>query len=235
MLTPLQRIPEYKKNLTAREMNLIIDRLNSLSKIRANGMQFLKTSTAGIDMIISAAAAGIKIKIFEVQSAGTGDAIYNCYEQTLDATNWANTAGADKFNDLNSTGVEVMNLKENDPVADYTPALTLYDRIAAWQWRDDEGTLRWVGLGLSPDVRMVRAAEAAPAADNMTCNIILMNNVEAGGGELGFNVQVHAKFSGVGNTLDVATPYLANDDYDFAVNLQGTWYFDHAFHTWDVC
>ena len=39
------------------------------------------------------------IKIFEVQSAAAGDGVYNCYQQKLDATDWTDTAGADKFDD----------------------------------------------------------------------------------------------------------------------------------------
>lgn len=167
---------------------------------------------------------GVQIvtKIFEVQSAGTGDGIYNCYEQTLDATEWADTAGDDKFDDLNSTSIEVLNLLESNPVASYTPALCIYDRIAAWRWQDDEATGRWVGIPIEPSVRMARTAEAAPAATNLTCNLVDNAGTERTSG-LGSAIEVYCKVSG-GHNLDEALPPLYNDDYIFVQNLQGQWW-----------
>ncbi len=168
---------------------------------------------------------GAGIQIFEVYSAGTGDGIYNCYEQKLVDEEWDDTGGANKFANKDATpvSVEVLNLKENIPIADYTPALALYDRIAAWTLTDDEGTSRFVGLGLSPDVRRVRTTEAAPGALSITCNIILSTGAESTGAELGAGVEIWVP-PGHAN-LDVVIPKLADDTYAFAVNLQGKWYF----------
>ena len=88
----------------------------------------------------------IIIRIFEVQSAATGDGLYICYRQKLDATNWANEAGADKLDDYDNTEVIVLNLPENNPEATYVAQLAVGDRMACWQWLDDEGNLRWVGI-----------------------------------------------------------------------------------------
>lgn len=89
---------------------------------------------------------GADIRIFKVQSEAAGDGVYNCYEQTLNATEWTDTAGDPKFDDKNTTSVEVLNLAEFDPEAEYTAALSAGDMLAAWQMTDDEGTKRWVGM-----------------------------------------------------------------------------------------
>lgn len=38
----------------------------------------------------------LNIKIFAVQSEAAGDGVYNCYEQTLDGSEWDDTTGAPK-------------------------------------------------------------------------------------------------------------------------------------------
>ena len=85
-------------------------------------------------------------RIFEVQSAATGDGIYNCYEQILDATEWSDTAGDAKFDDKNTDSIEVLNLDESYPEATYYAALAAGDLLLAWQVRDDNGNLRWIGV-----------------------------------------------------------------------------------------
>jgi len=91
------------------------------------------------------------VKIFEVQSEATGDGVYNCYEQILDATEWDDTAGDSKVDDLNTTSVEVLNLAEFDPESTYVAHLQQGDLIAAWKKTDDESNDRWVGLPLRKD------------------------------------------------------------------------------------
>jgi hypothetical protein len=87
---------------------------------------------------------GTDIKIFEVQTAGTGDGIYNCFELQLVKMNWAGT-GVDKFQPKDETPVivEILNLAESGGAG---TALVVEDRLAAWQRTDDEGTKRWVGI-----------------------------------------------------------------------------------------
>ncbi len=85
-------------------------------------------------------------RIFEVQSEATGDGIYNCYEQILDATEWSDTSGDPKFDDENTDSVEVLNLDEAYPESTYYAALAGGDLLLAWQVSDDEGNLRWIGV-----------------------------------------------------------------------------------------
>ena len=178
-------------------------------------------------------AAGIKIKIFEVQSAAAGDGVYNCYEQTLDATDWTDTSGADKFDDKDATSVEVLNLLENDCLASYERMLALGDRIEAWQWIDDEGNNRWVGRPLVPSVRLARTTQAAPAATYITCNLIKNDGeteIEAG---LGSGITVHCNIS-YGN-LNTAARRLANNDYLMVQNIAGKWWAAEGFQTSEDC
>jgi len=86
------------------------------------------------------------IKIFAVQSEAAGDGVYDCYEQTLDATEWDDTAGDPKFDDLDAVEVEVLNLAEFNPEAEYVAHLAAGDLIVAWQKTDDEGNKRWIGV-----------------------------------------------------------------------------------------
>jgi len=171
--------------------------------------------------------------IFEVQSAGTGDGIYNCYEQTIDATEWPDTVGDDKLDDLNTTSVEVWNMEENDCKYAYLPALALYDRMYAWEMTDDEGNTRWCGVQLSNRVREVRAAESAGSnsilTSSITCNIILNNGIVASVGQLGYNIEVWGRNCGGDVDWDAVTPRIATDDYLFAHNQQGWWWFTNVF------
>ncbi len=229
----LAKIPTYKK-VTAIEYNKLIDEMNRLGKITGSVGMSVNSSALGVHLINTVASGRVNITIFEVQSAATGDGIYNCYAQSLDKDEWEGVDGDDKFADLNTASVEVFNLQENDPQGTFVPALSLYDRIAAWKWTDDEGNVRWVGVALFGEVKMVRTTEAAPADTKITCNVVLNNNVEAGNGELGYNIEVNAKISGSGN-LNTAVPRLANDDYGFAKNFQGVWWFVTIFQISEDC
>lgn len=177
----------------------------------------------GIDAIIAG-------KIFEVQSAAAGDGVYNCYEQKLLDAEWDDTEGTSKFDnkDAEPVEVEVFNLLENDPVADYAPALALYDRIQAWQVIDDEDNKRWVGIPLVEIPRLAITAEHAPEADNLKCNLVLNNGVEAAEGELGFEIDVYGTISG-GGSLAFTVPTMAIEDPVFIENIQGKWWFPDPF------
>ena len=172
-------------------------------------------------------------KVFAVQSAGTGDGIYNCREQTLNATEWDDTAGDDKFNDKDTTSVEVFNLLENDPVADYSPALTVGDAIKAWQWIDDEGNKRWAGIPLVANpVRRAITTQAAPGTEYITANLYNHAGTEITEG-LGSGITVYCDIVG-GTKLSEAIPELT-DNFDISVqNIQGKWYCTSIFQTYDT-
>ncbi len=230
MIKPFKHLRAGQDKVSAAEYNRLVDVVTALSNVQlANSMR----TSSGISTRAPVVSLTV-FKIFEVQSSTTGDGIYTCYEQILDSTEWADEDGDDKFDDKDSVEVDVFNLLENDCVADYTPALCLYDRLQARQWMDDEGNKRWVGMPIAPPVRRARTTEAAPAATNITCNIILNNDAEAGSGELGYNVEVYCVISGGGN-LDSALPLLVNDAYLFVENIQGKWWCTTVFQNWDLC
>lgn len=281
----IPKVPNWKK-VDARVVNQLIDRVNVLSKVTASNGIVATVSSLGINLRGSGAGAGVgtRLRIFEVQAAASGDGIYNCYEQTLDATEFGDTAGDDKFDDKdpawsgavgytvgmivtiayvryrcvtahtnqqppNATfwavdDIKVLNLYENDPVTgagalDYEPALGLYDRLACWQWSDDEGNSRWVGTPLTPQIRIVFAAENAPGTDvdttSVTCNLMLNHSVEAVSGQLGYNIEVFGTCVGGTANWNAVVPRIANTDKLMAQCVNGRWGFPDSFMPAEDC
>jgi len=165
-----------------------------------------------------------KIKVFEVQSTATGDGIYNCYEQTLDATEWIDTNGNDKFDDKNSISVEVLNLWENHISSNPVIALSSDDRIAAWQWKDDEGVTRWVGIPLVVDsdtsmkVFEAKAQVNAPHNDDLSVKLCDIYG-DTTGSAFTVKCTIHN-----GLYLDEASPYIdSGKDIFVAQRGNGDW------------
>jgi hypothetical protein len=170
------------------------------------------------------------IKIFKVQSAATGDGVYNCNEQKLDSTEWNDTAGDDKFDDKDTTEEEVLNLLENNTEATYKEALAKYDKIKAWKMTDDEGTSRWVGVPLvGAMVRRARTTQAAPSDTKITANLYDNTGAEITSG-LGSGINVYCDTNGGGN-LNVSVPLLKNLQTIFVINIQGKWWCMIPFNT----
>ncbi|GAG76757.1 unnamed protein product, partial [marine sediment metagenome] len=78
MLTKLRKIERWK-DIDSDEINPLIDRINTLSKITASNGIRITTSPLGINLIGSGITGGVsqQRKIFEVRSAATGDGVYN--------------------------------------------------------------------------------------------------------------------------------------------------------------
>jgi hypothetical protein len=119
--------------------------------------------------------------------------------------------------------VEVFNLIENDLLAGYTNALILHDRLIAWQAQDESGESRWMGIPLSPAVRRMITTEAAPAAQQITCNMYDNDGETEVGSGMGFNIEVYSK-STLNADLDEAVPRLADDLDLWAQNIAGKWW-----------
>ena len=117
-------------------------------------------------------------KIFEVQHAATagGDGLYDCYEQSLDAANWASTDGTPKIANANITEVEVLNLAEHDPEATYVAHLAANDLIiAVYRNYDDEANARWAGVPIrqanADRPRIAYCSEAAGAQQTIAATL----------------------------------------------------------------
>ena len=149
--------------------------------------------------------------IFKVQSATATDGVYNCYQQTM-------------YGDFGTTLVEVLNAVENDTLVDYTPALAVGDRIAAWRMKNDVGTVYWVGIPIVPPVRMARTAEAAQSSQQITCNLIANDGQTEIKSGLGSGIVVHFKICTGGN-MNSASPRFNNNEYLFAENISGKWWY----------
>jgi len=172
--------------------------------------------------------------IFEVQSAAAGDGVYNCYEQIMGGDTWDDTSGLDKFGNKEESPstVEVFNLDENDPDADYTPAMGKYDRLACWPIRDDDSNERTVGVPMLNPVRIAKTTEDPSTGDKITCNLILNNGVEATSGQLGYQIEVYCELNG-GSKLNEAIPLLKSGQYIYVVNINGVWWSQERFNTGD--
>ncbi len=97
------------------------------------------------------------------------------------------------------------------------------------------GGIQLLGSAVSElgQIRMARTTEAAPAATNLTCNLIDSAGDEiTSGGE--FEVEVYCKISGGGN-LNAALPRLANDDYLFVTRLENKWWCVTVFQASEDC
>ncbi len=171
-------------------------------------------------------------RIFRVVSEATGDGIYNCFEQVLDATEWSDTAGDNKFNDLNSVSIEVLNLAEFNPEATYVAELAANDMITAWQMSDDEAGLRWVGLPLSKTTGLansVRKAYCKTAAGAATTIVAFLDTDTTG-----TEITVACSIAGGGN-LNSAIPRLTDGRLIFVTNLSETWYCTTVFQATEDC
>jgi hypothetical protein len=212
----------------------LIERVNLLSKINGIGGIKVHTGPTGIHIEGGAGGASGAASIYEVQSAATGDGVYNCYEQKVDGSDWDSTSEVDKLADKDAISVPVFNLLESYPEATYANMLGLYDRLLGWESTDDEGAKRKVGLPVAGGfVRMARTTAAAGATQTITCNLIGFNGAEIGSG-LGSGITVNCKVCGGGN-LNSAIPRLADDDYLFVANIRGEWWCTTIFQTSEDC
>jgi len=160
---------------------------------------------------------GGTMKIFEVQSAATGDGVYNCYEQTLNTDNWTDTSGKDKFTDTNSTEIKVLNMYESSVLSAYERSLAKYDLLAAWLMSD-----KYVGIPLGTYTRQARAINS-PGVSYIEIDLIsrLGSQITSG---LGHNLDAYFNITQAGSDLAAALPRPAWDDYLTVYNFRGKWY-----------
>jgi len=57
-----------------------------------------------------------RAKIFTVNSNATGNGVYNCYEQDIDADKWNTSNNTDYLDNKNTDAIEVWNIDENKTV-----------------------------------------------------------------------------------------------------------------------
>lgn len=190
----------------------------------------IATNTEDIAAIDS---GGATLTIFEVQSAATGDGLYTCYKQTLDATEWSDETGNDKVDDLNATGITVMNLLENNCEATYSPALAVGDLIQAWEWTDDGDTDRWVGIPLVSGSRIAITTAAAGASSTITANLYDRSGTAITSG-LGSAITVNCNVDD-GSDLNAAVPRLQSGKVITVFNQQGKWWLDTVLSGSESC
>lgn len=228
-----KRYTAHKDRVSASDLNRRASVLEGLTGSTLNdGSKSL--SSGIITRRPSQQTGGVDIRIFEVQSSATGDGVYNCYEETFDATDWTDTAGADRFDDKDATSVEVLNLLEHHTHATYARALAVGNRIAAWKMTDDENTARYVGIPIGPynEGRVMMARTQAVAGGTLSISVKLCDQ---DGSEIGSAFDVACKVSGSATGLNAAIPRLASGDYIFVTNIAGTWYCHQTFQTSEDC
>lgn len=180
--------------------------------------------------IIIGDKGGVDIKIFEVETTGTTNkwGWYKCKEVEIDSTKKTSESAGDRFTAPSGDYVEVFNLDENNLISGYSPALALYDLIMAWQIEDDKDNDIYVGKPLVALPRRAKINEAIPSDSNtIDANLILRNDVEAAGGELGNDITLN----GIVTTdyLDNAIPRLKDNLEVLVVNIQGKWWITGIF------
>ena len=129
-----------KSRVSASEYNHLVDLVTTMAK---GASQDCFIDSTGVHIRKKRQKSGVDIRLFRVVSEATGDGIYNCYEQTLDATEWADTDGDSKFDDKDAVSVEVLNIAES---GEDNHALSASDILVAWKMTDDESNIRWIGL-----------------------------------------------------------------------------------------
>jgi len=158
--------------------------------------------------------------LFRVVSEAVGDGVYNCYEQILDSTKWLNTAGDNKFNDLDAVPIEVLNLAEFDPEATYVSHLVADDLITAWKETDSKSITRWAGLPLrkanADRPRIAWCKDDAGAGATIDCYLDADN--------IGTEITVSCSIAGLGINLNEAVPRLEISDKIFVTKVGATWW-----------
>jgi len=217
--------PQFK-----RQYNMLVDTVNKMQRsLFTTGFM----DSTGFLTRRPPVSKSEESKIFDVQHVATagGDGIYDCYEQTLDATEWDDTDGTTKFDDKDSVEVEVLNLYEYDPEVTYVAQLVAGDLLKAWKMTDDEGTSRWVGIPLAKSgtkgiFHKSYCKAAAGASTNITCFL----DVDTTGVE----VSVACNISGGGN-LNSCIRRLADGDLLLIWDDSGTWRSVEGFTTTEDC
>ena len=170
--------------------------------------------------------------IFKVYAEGTGDGIYDCHLQVLDATEWDDEAGTNKLVDLEGTPVdiEVLNLAEFDPEPTYVSHLKANDLILAWKFTDDEGGIRWVGVPFrqanADRPRLAWCKDDAGAGTTIDCYL------DADG--IGTVIEVNCSIMN-GTDLNAAVPRLEDGKVILVTKVGATWWAIHPFNGSEDC
>ena len=139
MVDSIDKIP-LNQAVTAAVLNRKIEEINDALNISISGPGTSVTQSRYGRSISVKPKGDRRMYIAEVDSDAAGGGYYNCYLQTLDATDW--NTDTDPLIDADSTSV-VMNLAE---VGADRHELDANDRLVCWKFTDDEGNTRLVGI-----------------------------------------------------------------------------------------
>ena len=230
MFQLLKKLPRWRKKVSADDYNRLVDRINVLSKIQGVDGTQVYTGPTGVKVRGGGAGGTGQARLYEVQSAATGDAVYNCHEHEIDATDWNSTTEVDKLEEKNTTDVEVWNAISNYIYAPWADSLIANDRMIGWQSTDDEGNKRVAGIPLIPTiVRMAYTQENAPSDQYISCKLADYRGIAAGSA---FDVTCII-FNGT--ALNAAVPRLTSGQVIFIINMWGVWYCVTPFQASEDC
>jgi hypothetical protein len=229
MLNPLRKLEFWKKHVTPKDLDELYDRVNLLSTMTGVAGTQVTTSPAGIT-IKGGGQGGGRAKLYEVQSSATGDGVYNCYEQLIDATDWTSTTEVDKVVDKNTTSVEVWNAVENYIYTPFAEALNATSRMIGWEMTDDAGNKRIVGFPVMPMmIRLAYTQEAATSDTKISVKLADFQGV-ASGSAFDVNCIIYN-----GSALNEAVPRLVVDHPIWVINIWGLWYALTIFQASEDC
>lgn len=214
--------------VSAREYNRVVDLVAGLA---ASARPISFHNSTGLHTRMAPTAKDLVIKIFAVQAATANkDGIYNCYEQTLDKTEWADTAGDPKFDDKNAVVVEVLNLDEYDPPPTYAAHLVAGDLLAAWEMKDDEGIFRWIGMPITGmrtcSVKIQAGGIPSNAVGPIVCKLLDQAGLEVGAA---IDVWPRTHFGTNDFDDDIWPKLTVGDALPAYKNWDGYWYFPFPF------
>lgn len=167
---------------------------------------------------------------------GTDSQVYRCISPHLSSSDNRPVSGLPEVWPLYWVlveTVEVFNLAENYTISSPAPALAAGDRLYCWQMPDDEDVPRWVGIPVTPALRLAVAKEGAGANQYISCNLVANDGVSEIESGLGSDIQVYFKANNAEETpdwrLDEIVPQLKSGDCLVSVtNISGKWYFGNV-------
>ena len=190
------------------------------------------TDSTGFHTRRTPESSKFRATIFKVYAEGTGDGIYDCHLQVLDATEWDDEAGTNKLIDLEGTpvDVEVLNLAEFDPEPTYVSHLKANDLILAWKFTDDEGNIRWIGVPFrqanADRPRIAYCKTDAGAGTTIVCYL----DTDGTGTEITVNCSIMN-----GTDLNAAVPRLEDGGVLLVTKVGDTWWAIHPFNGSEDC
>ena len=177
------------------------------------------TPHAPVPRIRRPISGGTEMFIAEVSTVATGGGYYNCYLQTLDATDWDSTT-ADQLEKTGGAGASTVVVLNLDEIGAAKHSLSAGDLIMCGRFTDDEGNARYVGTSCG-NGKICRAKTQEAAQGDAYISVKLLN---AAGSEVGAAFDATCIFTDGATAANTCLPDVATGKTVLISKIQGTWY-----------